>query len=119
MAPGSLRKIKTWLKACKIHKIKKAKDIWEQWRLRWRGVPAIRQRRPRLHLHTRCSITTIPTIQSDGGAEDGNGATSGRGKMVDLARQIADARAKQRAAWIAAGCWYGPKKDPLTREEQQ
>ena len=37
-------------------------------------------------------------------------------KMVDRARQIADARAKQRAAWIAAGCWYGPKKDPLTRD---
>ena len=30
-------------------------------------------------------------------------------------QQVADGRAHQQAQWLAAGCWYGPKKDPLTK----
>jgi hypothetical protein len=37
--------------------------------------------------------------------------------IIDRARKISDARAHQEAQWIAAGCWYGPKKDPLRNEE--
>ena len=37
-------------------------------------------------------------------------------KVVDRARHLTDARAKQRAEWVASGCWYGPRKDPLTRD---
>ena len=34
-------------------------------------------------------------------------------EIIDRTRKIADARAHQEAQWIAAGCWYGPKKDPI------